>query len=123
MIKNLWDKVSFYCTNGHDEPIKLVVQQGDTPFYACPRYFQFDNEHPEGHLKGEAACHNRISFRDAERIVTKLSDKIESDMAEDDVSDYKNCRITIGNTISAVVLKYTSKEIRIGVVNRLAITK
>ena len=44
-------------------------------------------------------------------------------MAEDDVSDYKNCRITIGNTISAVVLKYTSKEIRIGVVNRLAITK
>lgn len=122
MIRNLWENISFYCMNGHDEPVKLVFQQGETPFYACPRYFLFDNDHPEGHLQGEAACHNRISFRDAEKIVSQLSSLIEEDTEDGCVADYKNCRFTVGH-IRAVVLKYTAKEIRIGVVNRLAVAK
>ena len=120
MIKNLWKITSFYCMNGHEEPIPFTVQRGDSSFFACPHYFLLSNEHPDGHLPGEKACHNRLSFSDAEKIVSQLSRVIEEDLEDDCIADYTNLRFTCGFN-KVTVLKYSPKEIRIGVVNQMAV--
>ena len=121
MIKNLWNIIKFYCINGHEAPVLLDVQYGDSPFYACPRYFEIDNDHPYGHLHGERACANRISFRDAEKEVNELSKRIESDMG-DSIADYTGMRFSCGH-ITARVLEYSDSGISIGIINRMAVAK
>lgn len=120
MIKNLWKLVKFYCTNGHEEPIPFDVQEGDSAFYACPQYFELSNEHPNGHLPGSRACHNRLSFSDAEKIVTTLSKIIENDIDDNTFGSYTGLRFTSGfNRVK--ILEYSPKKIKIGVVNTLAV--
>ena len=119
MITNIWQKITFYCLN-HDEPIPMVVQQGESAFYACPQYFLFSDEHPDGHMPGDRACHNRISFRDAEGVVSALTAQIEADMDDDIFADYTGLRVTYRH-IQATVIKYGSRSIKIGVINRMAV--
>ena len=120
MILNLWNGITFYCMNDHEEPVPLKVQQGESAFYACPRYFLFDNDHPDGHMPGEKACHNRISFRDAEGVVSELSKQIEEDMEEGCIADYTGLKLTYRH-IRATVLKYAPGKIKIGILNRMAV--
>lgn len=122
MIKNLWNSISFYCMNGHEEPVPLTVQYGDSPFYACPRYFLVDNEHPDGHLPGERACANRISFRDAEGIVSEFSKQMEEDIDDDCIADYTGYTFAYHH-IKAKIIEYSFDSIKIGVVNRLAVAR
>lgn len=122
MSRDFWKKITFYCINEHPEPVEFAIQYGDSPFYACPRYFEMDNEHPDGHLYGQKACHNRLSFRDAEAIVSALAKRIESDMGDDCIADYTNYSFMCGH-IRATVLDYRSDRIKIGIINRLAVAK
>ena len=85
MVLNFWKshEISFYCMNGHEEPVPMVIMEGDTPFYACPRYMALDEKHPDGHGPDEPMCMNRFSLTDAEDIVMKLSKIIEEDIMDD----------------------------------------
>lgn len=89
MILNFWkrQKIGFYCMN-HDEPIPMAVAEGTSLFYACPRYFLMDKDHPDGHSVGEPACFNRLSFQDAAEIVKTFSEIIEDDIDSDVTADY-----------------------------------
>ena len=122
MLTNLWRNISFYCMNDHEEPVPMVVQHGESAFYACPQYFEFSNEHPNGHFPGEKPCYNRISFRDAEKVIGEFSKIIEADLDDNVIADYKGLKITHRHIV-AKVLKYSDKEVRIGILNRMAVQK
>lgn len=120
MLTNLWKKITFYCMNGHEEPVQMTVQYGESAFYACPQYFEFSNEHPDGHFPSDKPCYNRMSFSDAEKVISKFSRIIETDMSDNTVADYRGIRITYKH-IDATVLKYSDQKIKIGILNRMAV--
>lgn len=75
-IKNIWKEIEVYCGNGHNELVKMEIQQGPhSLFYACPKY------HPENRTKDERACANRINLIDYEKMINHISDiLIEAEM-------------------------------------------
>ncbi len=107
MVLNFWKshKISFYCMNGHEEPVPMVIMEGDTPFYACPRYMALDEKHPDGHGPDEPMCMNRFSLTDAEDIVMKLSQIIEEDIMDDVYGDY-NGHVFEHKSLVVTVLHY-----------------
>ena len=120
MLKNFWEGLSFYCMNGHDDPVPMTVMTGSSAFYACPKYMLKDEEHPEGHEYGERACANRISFVDAERIVSKLSDEVSAAYLRDEIPDMTGYSFSF-KTINVKVLRFKEGDIRLGIVNRKAV--
>lgn len=107
MVLNFWKshEISFYCMNGHEEPVPMVIMEGDTPFYACPRYMALDEKHPNGHGPDEPMCMNRFSLTDAEDIVMKLSKIIEEDIMDDVYGDY-NGHVFEHKSLVVTVLRY-----------------
>lgn len=121
MILNFWNGISFYCMNGHEDPVPMVVMEGSTPFYACPKYMLKDEAHPDGHEPGEPGCPNRLSFTDAEQIVLTFSRMVEQAMEDDEIVDFTGLSFKY-KMIQAKILKYRNKEdVRIGILNRRAI--
>lgn len=130
MVLNFWKShdISFFCMNGHEEPVPMVIMEGDTPFYACPRYMAMDEKHPDGHGPDEPMCMNRFSLTDAEEVVIKLSKIIEEDILNDVYGDY-NGHVYEYKKLTVTVLLYEDapddddiKEkplIYLGVLNRL----
>ena len=98
----------------------MVYREGQSLFYACPRYMLADDNNPDGHARGEAACTNRLSYSDAEKIVSKLSDMVQQSIADDEFIDFTGYSFSYKN-INVSVLKYMEGDIRLGILNRYAI--
>lgn len=111
----LWSRVSIYCMN-HEEPVKMEIasntEQIKTPFYACKQYF------PENQDKEHPPCPNRLNLDDYQGLVLKFCETVSKGGFMTDFTnygfDYKGTR----QKISVKVLKYTDKEIRLGILNR-----
>ena len=84
MLSNFWKGLTFYCINGHEHPIEMIYKEGGTLFFACPKYMLVDDEHPDGHERYESACPNRLSYPDAEKIVSMMADAVQNSLAGDD---------------------------------------
>ena len=118
MIKILWSRVTFCCINGHEHPIPFRVQAGKTNFYACEKYFQ-ENRTPE-----ERACANRLNLDDAQGIVLKLSDLIEENdniECRTDLTNYSFTYVGPRASILVKIVKYSEKEIILGILNKTAL--
>lgn len=123
MIQDLWKRTSFYCMNHGEDHVRLYDYTGTgKPFFACPRYWAKDEEHENGHEPYEEPCMNRLDYDTAQDIVEKLSQMIDEDDKDGIVTDYKNCVIHVKG-IEAKVIRYTDKEIRIGILNRRVFAK
>lgn len=118
MISNFWKGTSFYCMcDRHESPIPMVFKEGNSLFFACPKYMLADEQHPDGHERTEPACSNRLSYSDAEKIVSTLSDKVQDSIMEGEICDFTGYNFTV-RKIKARVLKYKDDDIRIGVINK-----
>jgi len=119
MVKNLFDGLTVYCLN-HEEPVRMDVKSGSSLFYACPKYMRKDDEHPDGHEETERACANRISFTDLEKIMEQISQEVEDAAFAGQEFDITGLRGKI-RTLEYRVLKYEPGDIRLGILNRMAI--
>lgn len=119
MIQNFWNNISFYCINGHEEPVPMVVMEGSSAFYACPKYMLKDEKHPDGHEPDERACPNRISFIRANTIVEKFMKRVEADNTDNMFMDYTNMEFKYDG-ITVRILKYSPTDVRIGIINKRA---
>lgn len=117
MLSNIWKGLSFYCMNGHERPVLMSFKEGSSLFYACPKYMPADSQHPDGHARHEAACANRLSFSDAEKIVSMLSDAVMESLSGDDLCDFTGYRFRL-KQIAVTVLKYSDGDIRLGILNK-----
>ena len=117
MLSNFWKGLSFYCVNCHEQPVKMVYKEGSSVFLACPKYMLADSRYPDGHERNEAACPNRLSYSDAEKIVSILSDSVQESLAQDDFCDFTGYRFKM-RQVSVEVLHYTDGDIRLGILNR-----
>jgi hypothetical protein len=104
----LWNRITIYCMN-HEEPVEMEIvnntEQIKTPFYACSNYFS------EG-------CPNRLNLDDYQGLVLKFCDVVEKGGV---LMDYTNYRFEYkGNRhkLFVKVLKYSDKEVRLGVLNK-----
>lgn len=120
MITGFWKNFTIFCMNGHEEPVEMVVMEGSTPFYACPRYMLKDKKHPDGHEEGEPSCPNRISMTAVSNLMNKFMQIVEKDEDEGVIGDYTGMQFTY-NGIKVKVLKYSVNDTRLGIVNRRAI--
>ena len=121
MLSNFWKGLTFYCMNGHEEPLPMIYKEGRSLFYACPKYMLADDQHPDGHERYEPACPNRLSYPDAEKIVSMLADAVEESLAGDDFCDFTGYRFKL-RQISVEVLRYSGGDIRLGILNRGAVS-
>ena len=111
MLSNIWKGLSFYCMNGHERPVQMTFKEGSSLFYACPKYMPADSQHPDGHECYEAACANRLSFSDAEKIVSMLSDAVQDSLCRDDLCDFTGYRFRLGAPeVSKMVLNIIKNE-------------
>ena len=118
MLSNFWNGISFYCMNEqHEKPIHMVYKEGNSLFFACPKYMLADEQHPDGHERFESACPNRLSYVDAEKIVRMLSDQVQETMSNDEFCNFTGYRFKLRN-IQVRVLNYTDGDIRIGILNK-----
>lgn len=117
MLSNFWKGLSFYCINGHEHPIQMVCKEGNSLFYACPKYMPADSQHPDGYERSEAACSNRLSCSDAKKIVSMLADAVQESLSQDDLCDFTGYRFKL-RQVSVEVLSYNDGEIRLGILNR-----
>lgn len=134
MILDFWKnrKIGFYCMN-HDKPIPMAVREGNSLFYACPRYFLMDKDHPDGHAMGEPSCMNRLSFQDTSKIVEWLEKRIEEDLHDDIYTDYAGMSFKLRG-ITVTVLEYSQEPVKredededppvkLGILNRTALRR
>ena len=117
MLSNFWKGLTFYYINGHEHPIEMIYKEGGTLFFACPKYMLVDDEHPDGHERYESACPNRLSYPDAEKIVSMMADAVHNSLAGDDFCDFTGYRFKL-RQISVEVLRYSDGDIRLGILNR-----
>lgn len=123
MVKNIGENARFYCMHGHKEPIEMVIKEGHSVFYACPKYMAKDEAHPDGYVRGEElACTNQLSFDDAYGLLMDLDRQIEEDLSEMVIGDYTNTKLK-HKSIDAKVLVYKKDRLDIGVINKRAINR
>lgn len=110
---------SFWCMN-HETPVKMQISEGVSPFYACPKYYD------KNRASNEKKCVNRMTFIDAGGILEYFAN-VENNLDPfDGVSDLTGCFFIYKGTKSKIevsVLKYTNKEVRLGVKNVTALKK
>lgn len=116
MISNLLNHTVIYCMN-HKKPVPMVVETGNTPFYACPRYRPVDSEHPHGHAEDESPCGNRVSILLVSNILDKFMNIVEKDRKEGVFADYTGMQFTY-HMVHVRILRYDTKALDIGVLNR-----
>lgn len=124
MVRNFVSNPQFYCINGHEKPILMQERErtDDTKddFFACPKYMQKDEKHPDGYGEGERGCTNRLSFSDAANILLEFNKIVEEDMQDDMIVDYTNLTFNY-KQIKVTVLKYGSDTLWLGIYNKRAI--
>ena len=120
MVMNLWNRIHFCCKHRHEQPIPFKVMEGTSAFYACPKYMRQDEEHPDGHTEDEPACPNRVSFTDAEKIVSMLSDEVQESLLNGEMTDFTGLKYKY-KYYDVEVLKYNDDRIELAVLNNRAI--
>ena len=116
MIKNIWNEIEVFCGNGHNELIKMEIQQGPhSLFYACPKY------HPENRGENERACNNRINLVDYEKMIDHISD-ILIDAELDGRVEYLTGHSWSANGIDFKVVDHSDK-IRILMLSKKSLAK
>ena len=117
MITNMTDKVVFYCLK-HTKPIGMIVKEGVSLFYACPKYMQKDEDNPDGYEKDqERACANRLSFDDASNIIFKFNKIVEESLLNNVIQDFNNYEFDY-KKIHIKILKYSDNHLDIGILNK-----
>ena len=118
-IQNFCDNITIWCLN-HDEPLPMSVISNTelikTPFYACERYVPDDS--------GRKACSNRLNLDDYLGIMDKFMDIIIDN--GEFMADFTNYEFTYRGTrqkIFVKCLKYTNKEIHLGIRNQTVLGK
>ena len=108
-LTNTWGRVKIYCLN-HDEPSKMYLFENlekiKTPFYRC----QHDD------------CPNRLNLDDYQGLILKFLDDMEAEPTTDFTNygfSYRGAR----QKINCRVLKFSDKEIRIGILNTTVLGK
>lgn len=122
MLSNFWKGLTFYCMNGHKQPIPMIFKEGSSVFYACPKYMLADHQHPDGHERYEAACPNLLNYSDAEKIVSTFSEIVQKSLSADDFCDFTGYRFNL-RQIAVEVLKYSDGDIRLGIINKEAVRR
>lgn len=107
LLINLWDRVTVYCLN-HKEPVEMQIVQNTekikTPFYAC-------TERDASH------CANRLNLDDYKGIVMRFADIVSKEGIATDFSNFNFNYRGARQKIRIKILKYTDKEIRLGIKN------
>jgi hypothetical protein len=110
-MKGIWNLVSIWCLN-HDEPKEMTVQNNTelikTPFYACPDY---------------PACSNRLNLDDYQGLVLKFIQEVSKNPLCTDFTNYSFTYRGTRQKIFVKVLRYTDKEIRLGILNKTVLLK
>ena len=92
-------------------------------FFACPKYWKYDEEHELGFLDGEHQCKNGLNAQEAEKIIGVLEKEYAKNILfeETDLTDYK---FSIGQ-IDVIVLWHDMEKdkIYLGIVNNRTIHK
>ncbi len=116
MIKNRWKNTEFYCMN-HKKPVRFQEYTAShTPFYACPKYFLKDENHPDGHDEDEKQCLNRISTTLAWSIIEQISAMVEDAHKNSELIDFKNCCFPFkGYDVTILELNEYSNRVKIGI--------
>ena len=116
MITGMWKNMRLICGNpAHSSTETMFIRQtAEDVFYACPKYS------PENRTMGEKPCMNRISIHEAEKMLEKLSDKIQEE--EENLGSFfaANYRFET-RTARYRVLKQTPDELIIQVLNKRAL--
>lgn len=112
MLTNLWGKIKIFCLN-HDEPVEMVVLSNTeiikTPFYACK------NHNPED--KNVQPCSNRLNMDNYQEIVMQFLEQVEENGLIGDYTNYSFVYKKHQQNITVKVLKWSDKEIHIGILN------
>ncbi len=110
VIKNVWDKITIYCTN-HNDPVKMQVYSNSehitTPHIVC------QHEHP---------CSNRLNLHDYQDLCIQIMELIH----EDPFADLKNTRFKFRGgkeNYMINILKHSDNELRIGIFNTTVLGK
>ena len=111
MVKNIWSNIEFTCIHNHPQPIPMeVIENGQSPFYACPHYFK------EKRQEDEKMCYNRVSLYDVEGIVDKFG-KIIEDTDKFGGTDFTGFEFDY-KMIHVRVVKYSPHHVIFGVENK-----
>ncbi len=118
IIINFCDRVQLYCMN-HDEPLPMKVISNTelikTPFYACDHYA------PES--KDIKPCSNRLNIDDYLGIVETFMDTISNGDFMEDFTNYEFSYKGARQKILVKCLKYSDKEVRLGIRNQTVLGK
>lgn len=122
MILGIWKNIKIYCDN-HEEPVLFKEKQGETMFYACPKYYPESEDFPQGYLEGEKKCLNRLSFHDAQKIVEEFSSIMEDSLISGEMFDFTNYKFR-HRMYDVRIIYYSLSDmvIKIGVINRSALS-
>lgn len=112
-------KMTFACTN-HPAPHDMIIREGASVFYACPKFDDINLEH------GERKCMNRMTFIDAGGIIEEFA-KIESSIdpleGTNDLTGYRFNYKGLKSRFEVIILKVNDNEVRFGVKNLTALGK
>ena len=113
-------KISFWCLN-HETPVEMIIQQGMSPFYACPKFSE------ENRGADEKPCLNRMTMIDAGGIIERFAAIIsEEDDPFNNFVNYYNYSFTYKggkSKITVKIIKYNDDEIRFGIRNNTALDR
>lgn len=115
MITGSWNDVKLVCTHRHEEPIPMILQEGKTLFYACPKY------HTENREEEERACNNRLSLEDYTKMLEHLHNKILDAELNDEHIILTNYTWKDRKGTELTVLEHNGSKMTIGVMNKRAI--
>ena len=115
-ISGTWDDIKLVCTNRHEIPVDMIIQQGPSSlFFACPK-FDANNCEP-----GEQRCNNRLNLVDHERMIDHLDTmRFEAEM-NNEKPILKNHKWDTAKGIQYVVLSHEGDKMVVGMYNKRAI--
>lgn len=89
IVSNLWDRIDLYCDNGHENSTKMeLMQMGKTLYYVCPKRFEDNRD------KTEKRCGNRISVKEFESMLDRISTALYEAEMSGEVTSLENQRWT-----------------------------
>lgn len=117
MIKGLWNKIEIVCgchEAVHERPVMTPKAGHRSMFYSCPKYY------PDAREKGETACVNHVSTDDFQKILDKICEEAEDQMAFGQSASLTGLSFSI-KTIDVKVIEHSQDKIVIMVVNHKAL--
>jgi len=116
VISGSWNDVTLVCAC-HDNPVEMVIQQGQSLFYACPKY------HAENREADERGCNNRLSMDDYMKMLEHLHGVlVEAEMRDERMTlTHYTWKDTKGTQYK--VLRHDGNKMVISVLNKRAMNR